>query len=106
MSANVWRSSREPNVIYAGIRDTVLRLESEDEAKDLLGALLLFLVPSAGRCKFETYLDLDGKFRWRYLAGNGEPICWPEAYESEAARDHSIELVRGAFAAAVVAEGA
>ena len=43
---------------------------------------------------FEIYKDKKGEFRFRFRAGNGEPMFASEAYKSKASAMKSIESVR------------
>ena len=44
--------------------------------------------------KFEVYKDVQGKYRFRLKAGNGQIIAVGEAYESMAACLNGIESIR------------
>ena len=43
---------------------------------------------------FEIYKDKKGEFRFRFRAGNGEPMFASESYKSKASAMKSIESVR------------
>jgi uncharacterized protein YegP (UPF0339 family) len=51
---------------------------------------------------FEVYKDKKGEFRFRFRAGNGEPMFASEAYKTKASALKSIESIRKNAAGAEV----
>lgn len=52
--------------------------------------------------KFQVYKSIDGQYRWRFIAANGEKICWSEGYTTQANALKSIELVKKYVATAPI----
>ncbi len=44
--------------------------------------------------KFKILQNAKGEYYWKFVANNGEPICWTEAYASKESAMHAIDLVK------------
>jgi uncharacterized protein YegP (UPF0339 family) len=51
---------------------------------------------------FEVYKDVQGKWRWRLRAGNGEIVAQSEAYSSRGAALKGVDATRDAAGRAVL----
>jgi len=52
--------------------------------------------------EFEIYPDTQGKWRWRFRADNNEIVAQSEAYNSKAACENGINVVKTEASAAPI----
>lgn len=49
--------------------------------------------------RWEIFQDVDGLWRFRFVAGNGEIVCQSEAYTDKPACNDGIDVIEGAVRA-------